>query len=128
MEAKVQRDVQRVAADTAWTKLIVPDEAELDVVAGTVALWPHDADGECITEIGWMALPEFQGRGLAKQDVRTLLELARVDGRWRLIHAFPALSGSARRTPSRAGPAAPPGSPREAKRLPAFRVWGVFRA
>ncbi|MFJ2854346.1 GNAT family N-acetyltransferase [Streptomyces rubiginosohelvolus] len=56
--------------------MIVPDEAELDAVAGTVALWPHDADGECISEIGWMVLPEYQGRGLAKLGVRTLLERA----------------------------------------------------
>ncbi|MGW4914242.1 GNAT family N-acetyltransferase [Streptomyces sp. NPDC004270] len=77
MEAKVRRDVQRVAADTDWTKMIVPDEAELDVVAGTVTLWFHDADGERISEIGWVVLPEYQGRGIGKQGVRTLLELAR---------------------------------------------------
>jgi RimJ/RimL family protein N-acetyltransferase len=35
-------------------------------VAGSVALWSHDEDdGEPITEIGWMVLPEFQGRGHA---------------------------------------------------------------
>ncbi|WP_030244980.1 GNAT family N-acetyltransferase [Streptomyces sp. NRRL S-350] len=90
MAAKVQRDVRRAAAGTDWTKMIVPDEAEPDVVAGTVALWPHDTDGERISEIGWMVLPEFQGRGLAKQAVRTVLGLARDDSRWGLIHAFPA--------------------------------------
>jgi RimJ/RimL family protein N-acetyltransferase len=37
-----------------------------------------------------MVLPEFQGRGLGKQAVRMLLELARDDGRWGLVHAFPA--------------------------------------
>ncbi len=37
-----------------------------------------------------MVLPEFQGRGLGKQGVRMLLEPAREDGRWRLVHAFPA--------------------------------------
>ncbi|WEP00477.1 GNAT family N-acetyltransferase [Streptomyces sp. FXJ1.172] len=94
MEAKVQRDVQRVAADTDRTKMIVPDEAERDVVAGTVTLWAHDADGERICEIGWMVLPEYQGRGLGKQGVRTLLELARDDGRWGLVHAFPATTNA----------------------------------
>ncbi|MGE7439915.1 GNAT family N-acetyltransferase, partial [Kitasatospora sp. NPDC001175] len=89
MKAKVQRDVQRAAAGTDWIKMIVPDEAEPDVVAGIVTLWPHDTDGERIAEIGWMVLPEFQGRGLGKQGVRRLLELARDDSRWGLIHAFP---------------------------------------
>ncbi|MEU3703578.1 GNAT family N-acetyltransferase [Streptomyces anulatus] len=44
--------------------------------------------------MGWMVLPEYQGRGLAKQGVRTLLELARADDRWGLIHAFPATTNS----------------------------------
>ncbi|MEZ0068017.1 RimJ/RimL family protein N-acetyltransferase [Streptacidiphilus sp. MAP12-20] len=90
MEAKVQRDVQGAASGTQWIKMIVPDEADPAVVAGSVTLWPHDADGAGqISEIGWMVLPEFQGRGLGKTAVRALLELARDDGRWGLVHAFP---------------------------------------
>lgn len=91
IEEKVARDVLAVAAGEAWIKMIVPGEAALDVVAGSVVLWSHDEDGgEPVTEIGWMVLPEFQGRGLGKQAVRILLELARDDGRWGLVHAFPA--------------------------------------
>ncbi len=41
-----------------------------------------------------MVLPEFQGRGLAKRGVRMLLELARQDGRWGLVHAFPATANA----------------------------------
>jgi RimJ/RimL family protein N-acetyltransferase len=71
------------------------DEAAPDVVAGNVALWSHDeGGGEPVTEIGWMVLPEFQERGLAKRAVRMLLELARDDGRWGLVHAFPATANS----------------------------------
>lgn len=91
IQEKVARDVQAAAAGEAWIKMIVPGGAARDAVAGSVALWSHDEDGgEPITEIGWMVLPEFQGRGLAKQAVRMLLELARDDGRWGLVHAFPA--------------------------------------
>ena len=89
IEEKVAIDVQSAAADDSWIKMIVPGEAE--AVAGSVALWSHDEDGgEPITEIGWMVLPEFQGRGLAKRAVRMVLELARDNGRWGLVHAFPA--------------------------------------
>jgi RimJ/RimL family protein N-acetyltransferase len=35
-----------------------------------------DQDTE-LTEIGWMVLPEFQGRGLGKRAVRMPLEMAR---------------------------------------------------
>jgi len=41
-----------------------------------------------------MVLPEFQGRGLGKRAVRMLRELARDDGRWGLMHAFPATTNA----------------------------------
>ena len=95
IEDKVARDVQAATAGTEWIKMIVPDEAPATGVAGSVALWSHGQDsGGPITEIGWMVLPEFQGRGLAKRAVRMLLELARDDGRWGLVHAFPATSNA----------------------------------
>jgi len=94
VEDKVARDVRAVAADADWIKMIVPDDAAADVVAGNVVMWSHDEDGEPMSEIGWMVLPEFQGRGLGKLAVRMLLDLARGDGRWGLVHAFPATSNT----------------------------------
>ncbi|MEU8435812.1 GNAT family N-acetyltransferase [Streptomyces sp. NPDC029216] len=94
IEAKVRRDAERAAADLDWVKMIVPDGAGPEVVAGGVSLWSHEEDGERISEIGWMVFPEFQGRGLGKRSVRALLELAREDGRWGLIHAYPATSNA----------------------------------
>ncbi|MGE5286803.1 MAG: GNAT family N-acetyltransferase [Micromonosporaceae bacterium] len=82
IEDKVARDVQAAAAGTEWIKMIVSDEVAPEVVAGSVVLWSHDEDGEPISEIGWMVLPEFQGRGLGKRAVRMLLELARDEDRW----------------------------------------------
>jgi RimJ/RimL family protein N-acetyltransferase len=92
MADKVARDVRAAAADASWIKMIVPDEAAPDAVAGNVVLWSHDQDGQPMSEIGWMVLPEFQGRGLGQLAVRTLLGLARDDGRWGLVHAFPSTS------------------------------------
>ncbi|WP_374112457.1 GNAT family N-acetyltransferase [Streptomyces sp. CC210A] len=76
-------------------KMTVPGGAGPGVVAGTVALWSsvgHSPGGGAgpVPETGWMVLPEFQGRGLGKRGVRMLLELAREEGRWGLVHAFPA--------------------------------------
>jgi RimJ/RimL family protein N-acetyltransferase len=92
IEEKVARDVRSAAADEAWIKMIVPGEDGPEAVAGSVVLWSHDDEdsGKQVSEAGWMVLPEFQGRGLAKQAVRMLLELARDDGRWGLVHAFTA--------------------------------------
>jgi RimJ/RimL family protein N-acetyltransferase len=90
IEAKVEHDVMSAASDTEWIKMIVPDEDRPKVVAGSVVLWPNTEHGEALSEVGWMVLPEFQGHGLGKTAVRTLLEQARDDGRWGLVHAFPA--------------------------------------
>ncbi|MFJ9340399.1 GNAT family N-acetyltransferase [Streptomyces sp. NPDC101733] len=90
MEEKVRRDVQSAESGTQWIKMIVLDEVEPAALAGTVTLWSHADDGEQMSEIGWMVLPEFQGRGVGKRAVRALLELARDDDRWGLVHAFPA--------------------------------------
>jgi RimJ/RimL family protein N-acetyltransferase len=95
IEAKVERDVRDAVAGTAWIKMIVPDAAVPEVVAGTVALWSHEDDGGPLSEIGWMVLPEFQGRGLAKAAVRTLLERARAEDRWGTVHAFPGITNAA---------------------------------
>lgn len=77
MEAKVRAEAREAAADVCWIQMILPDDAGRDVVAGSIVLWPHDERGTLLSEIGWMLLPEFQGRGLAKQAARMLLERAR---------------------------------------------------
>jgi len=68
------------------------------VVAGTVSLWDHEWQGESIDEIGWMVLPEHQGRGLASAGVAEALRRADEAARWRVLHAFPAATN----TPSNA--------------------------
>lgn len=101
IEAKVERDVQEAAAGIVWIKMIIPDEAAPEVVAGSVALWSHEdergapAQDGPMSEIGWMVLPEFQGRGIGKRAVRALLELARAEDRWGLVHAFPGVTNAA---------------------------------
>jgi RimJ/RimL family protein N-acetyltransferase len=92
IEAKFAREVQEAAAGTSWIKMIIPAEAGPELVAGSVVLWSHqdDAGGGPMSEIGWMVLPEFQGRGIGKTAVRALLELAREQDRWGKVHAFPA--------------------------------------
>jgi RimJ/RimL family protein N-acetyltransferase len=89
IQDKVRRDVERAAADQDWIKMIVDDAGG---AAGTVVLWSHPEDGVPVSEIGWMVLPEFQGRGLGKQAVGILLGMAREDGRWGQVHAFPAMT------------------------------------
>ncbi|MGC0315063.1 RimJ/RimL family protein N-acetyltransferase [Kitasatospora acidiphila] len=99
MAAKVERDVAEAASDRSWIKMIEVDGG----TAGTVALWSHQDspqdshasrgnDGALVSEIGWMVLPRYQGRGLAKLAVRELIDRAADDGRWGAVHAFPAVT------------------------------------
>ena len=94
--AKLATDVRKTAADEYWVSMIVPDETEPESVAGTVSLSSHeDGDEAGLSETGWMVLPEHQGQGLAKLAVRALLERARDDGRWGIVHAFPGVGNAA---------------------------------
>ena len=94
IEAKVERDVASAASGVDWILMILPDPAEPDTVAGSVVLWSNEEHGEPFSEIGWMVLPEFQGRGVGKAAVRLVLERARDDGRWGEVNAFPSVSNA----------------------------------
>jgi len=93
IEEKVKRDVETVAAG-GWIKMIVVDEGGREVVAGSVMAWTHEEDGEPISEAAWMVLPRFQGRGLGKSAARALLDQARDERGWRLVHAFPGVTNA----------------------------------
>jgi RimJ/RimL family protein N-acetyltransferase len=86
---QLRHDLDLVARGEGLIKMIVPDPADPATVAGTVTLHRHEIDGEPAGEIGWMVLPAYQGRGVAKRAVRLLLDQAREDGRWPRVHAFP---------------------------------------
>ena len=77
MADKVRRDAEDAAADRARVKMIVPEPDRPDVVAGSVTIWSHEAADGFLSEIGWMVLPEFQGRGLGKGAVREQRALER---------------------------------------------------
>jgi RimJ/RimL family protein N-acetyltransferase len=91
MTAKLERDVASVEADRYWVLVIVIGDG---VAAGTVSLWDHEWQGETIDEIGWMVLPEHQGRGLASAGVAEALRMADKAARWQLLHAFPATTNA----------------------------------
>ncbi len=92
MAAKLERDVASVDADRHWVLVIVTEDGR---AAGTVSLWDHEWEGQTIEEIGWMVLPEHQGRGLASAAVAEALRRADEADRWRTLHAFPATTNAA---------------------------------
>ena len=89
--AKIRDDVDTVEHDRGWISVIETDDGH---AAGSVCIWQHDEQGETISEIGWMVLPEFQGQGLGRAATAAILERARVDGRWGSIHAYPGVTNA----------------------------------
>jgi RimJ/RimL family protein N-acetyltransferase len=94
LEATVLRDVRATGADQAWILMIVLDEYEPPVTAGTVALYTRADAVAATSEIGWMVLPEFQGRGVGKAAVRSVLQRASSEKRWGIIHARTTVSNA----------------------------------
>ncbi len=80
--------VEGVRDGRTWYSVVLSDGEP----AGTVCVWESDWDGRPVSEIGWMVLPAFQGRGLATAAVRLTLERADRERRWGPIHAFPGVA------------------------------------
>ena len=73
-----------------WWLVIVPESS--GPPAGTIGIWERKFRERPIHEVGWMVLPEFQGRGIAGEALRMLVARARADPRYSRIHAFPGIS------------------------------------
>jgi RimJ/RimL family protein N-acetyltransferase len=59
------------------------------VGVGSVGFWTKEWRDELVYEVGWMVVPEFQGRGIALAATRQAVELAKRDDKHRFMHAFP---------------------------------------
>ena len=56
---------------------------------GSVGYWTKDWRGGQVYEVGWMVVPESQGRGIAVAATAQAIELAKRDDKHRVMHAFP---------------------------------------
>jgi RimJ/RimL family protein N-acetyltransferase len=81
-----RRRLEGMAADRLWY-FSVDLEPDGQTV-GTICLWSDAYEGGRRSEAGWAVLEAFQGRGIATEALRLLVERAREDGRWGDIHAF----------------------------------------
>jgi RimJ/RimL family protein N-acetyltransferase len=62
---------------------------------GSIGYWEREWRGGTVWETGWGILPEFQGRGLAAQAARALVEAVRRTGGHPTLHAFPSVDHAA---------------------------------
>lgn len=80
------------AEGRCWPLKVIPEGSAS--AAGWVAVFESSHDSETVYEIGWIVLPEFQGRGIASQAVGMVLEKARAERKFGRIHAFPAVTNA----------------------------------
>jgi len=59
---------------------------------GVIGIWPHEIEGRHEHEVGWMVVPERQGERIASRALAKLLDRARAEGPFPVIHAFPGAS------------------------------------
>jgi RimJ/RimL family protein N-acetyltransferase len=60
--------------------------------AGNVGYWETDWEGQKVWETGWFVLPEFQGRGVATEAARLLIEVVSKLRRHRFLIATPSVT------------------------------------
>jgi RimJ/RimL family protein N-acetyltransferase len=56
---------------------------------GSIGFWTKYWRDARVYEVGWMVVPEFQGRGLAVAATAQAVELAKREDNHRFMHAFP---------------------------------------
>jgi RimJ/RimL family protein N-acetyltransferase len=79
--------------DSRQYKIVVGEPGE---GVGAVGYWEREDRGNTIWEVGWLVVPEEQGKGYASAGMRMLLELMRADDvRHQSVHAYPAVDNAA---------------------------------
>lgn len=73
-------------------RVVLADGGE---TVGSIGYWEREWQGGTVWETGWGILPEFQGRGLAAQAARALVEVVRRTGGHPTLHAFPRVDHAA---------------------------------
>jgi RimJ/RimL family protein N-acetyltransferase len=81
-----QQRFERLAGGDRMFKIV---EAGTGEGAGSVGFWTRELPDGPVYEIGWMVVPEFQGRGIAVTATAQAIEVARGDGLHRFLHAYP---------------------------------------
>jgi len=78
-------------ADSGTGRMFKIVDAATGEAVGSVGYWERTWHGEPVYEIGWGVLPAFQGRGIASAATAQAIAVARADGKYRFLHAFPSV-------------------------------------
>ena len=62
---------------------------------GKIGYWKKNWRDQLVYEMGWMVLPDQQGRGIATKAGEAAIDLIRQERRFPYVHAFPSVSNLA---------------------------------
>jgi len=62
---------------------------------GNVGYWRKTWREQSVYEIGWLVLPDYQGRGIATKAAQAVIEHARREPIYQFMHAFPSVENAA---------------------------------
>lgn len=60
-------------------------------VVGSIGYWEKNWRDQLVYETGWHILPAYHGRGLATKAGEAVIAQARLENRYRFLHAFPSV-------------------------------------
>jgi RimJ/RimL family protein N-acetyltransferase len=89
---RVHRMRLETVARGEWYFVIVPEPPGQP--AGAIGIWESKFRDEPIHEVGWMVLPELQGRGIAREALGMVIDRARHESRYSHVHAFPGVTNA----------------------------------
>lgn len=93
VRASHKHRLDSMAQGTAHMYKIVADDTE--EVLGTIGIWKIDWEGPQAYEMGWIVLPEHQGKGVATEAARLILSQARSNPDIRFVYTYPAVTNPA---------------------------------
>ena len=93
-EKLAERQERYAKLDDSGTGRMFKIVDETGEALGSVGYWEKDWRGGTVYETGWSVLPEHQGRGLASEATRLVIDEVRRQRRHRYLHAFPSVENA----------------------------------
>jgi len=81
-------------ADSSVARMFKVVDASAGVATGWVGYWECKWRRQMAHEIGWSALPPFQGRGIARLAAAGAIAVVSRHGAHRFLHAFPSVDNA----------------------------------
>jgi RimJ/RimL family protein N-acetyltransferase len=91
---KIEERHGRYLAGEGPAKMFKVVETSTGESVGSVGFWDRESNEGQVYETGWMVLPEFQGRGIATEATRKIIEECRGEGHHRYLYAYPSVDNA----------------------------------